>query len=1233
MPMMNPSCLKLIQTIFLMCLALQADLVCSKEVVRCIQSERQALLKFKAGLIDVNGMLSSWTTADCCQWYGIRCSNLTGHVLMLDLHGDYNKNEDQFYIGGDVDKSVMELKQLKYLNFSGNYFKGSNSLGFFGSLRNIRYLDLSRCRFGGKISIQFESLPHLKYLSLSSNDLDGLIPHQLGNLSNVRFIDLSNNHLEGSIPSKLGNLSNLQFLDLSYNRLEGSIPSQLENLSNLKFLHLKNNDLEGRIPSQLGNLSNLQFLDLFGNSLKGKIPYQLGKLTNLQDLYLGGGYGDSTLIIDNEDHSGGKWLLNLTSLTHLQMLSISNLDRFNSWLQLVGKLPKLKELSLESCGLSDHITLSSSPLNLNFSSSLSILDLSRNNFVSFSIFEWVSKISPNLTHLDLRGNQLVNPTPKYFATKMISRLPNLRELILYDNMFTSFMVFQWLSNISSNLVKLDLSNNLLEDSPSYDYDIVMRSLEELDLSQNSLKGGMFKSIRNICTLRSLDLNLNNFTQGLQSIIHDLSSGCVRNSLQWLNLYSSKITGTVPDLSMFTSLKFLDLSNNLLSGKIPEGSSLPCQMEDFSIAANSLDGRIPKSFWMNACKLKSLDLTSNSFSDELQVIIHHLSRCARYSLQQLYLRFNQINGTLPDLSIFSFLEIFDISKNKLNGEIHEDIRFPTKLRTLRMDSNSLHGVISEFHFSGMSMLKELDLSDNSLVLRFTENWVPPFQLQTIGLGSCKLGLTFPKWIQTQNHFQDIDISNSGISDNVPEWFWAKLSSQECKTINISYNNLKGLIPNLHVKNHCSFLSLASNQFEGSIPPFLRGSVSIDLSKNKFSNSIQFLCENGIDEALGQFDLSNNQLSGRIPDCWRNFKSLAYVDLSHNNFSGKIPSSMGSLVELQALMLRNNSLMEDIPFSLMNCTKLVMLDLRENGLEGLIPYWIGSELKELQVLSLQRNHFFGSFPLELCYLQNIQLFDVSLNNLSGGIPKCIQNFTSMSVKGSSQGFANHRYVTNKGFTEMDIPYELNALLTWKGVEQVFNNNQLFLLKSVDLSSNHFSQEIPPEIANLIQLVSLNLSRNNFTGKIPSRIGKLTSLDFLDLSRNKLIGSIPSSLSQIDRLGVLDLSHNQLSGEIPKSTQLQSFNASNYEDNLDLCGPPLVNLCVKGEPPHEPNGKIQDDEDLLLNRGFYISLTFGFIIGFWGVFGSILIKRSWRHAYFKFLNNLVDDIYVKCRWWLKD
>jgi len=410
----------------------------------------------------------------------------------------------------------MELQRLQYLNLSGNNFRKSILPGFFGSLRNLRYLDLSNCYFGGQIHIQFESLLHLKYLSLSWNRLYGVIPHRLGDLSNLKFLALSNNDLEGSIPSQLGNLSNLQFLDLNNNHLEGSIPSQL------------------------------------------------GKLTNLQVLYLGSAYYESAnLTIDNKDHSGGQWLSNLTSLTHLHMWSISNLNKSNSWLQMVGKLPKLRELSLRICDLSDHFIHSVSQSNFNFSTSLSILDLSENNFMSPLIFKWVS-------------------------------------------------------NISFNLVELDLSFNFLEAPPSSDYAIVMKSLERLDLSGNRLKGEVCKSFMNICTLRSLNLNGNNFTKDLQTILHNLSSGCVRNSLQVLDLSWNGITGTLPDLSAFTSLKTFDLSSNKLSGMIPEGSSLPFLLEQLSIASNSQEGLIPKSFWMNACKLKSLDLSNNSFSGELQV---------------------------------------------------------------------------------------------------------------------------------------------------------------------------------------------------------------------------------------------------------------------------------------------------------------------------------------------------------------------------------------------------------------------------------------------------------------------------------------------------------------------------------------------------------------------------------------------------------------------------------------
>ncbi|XP_052723703.1 receptor-like protein EIX2 [Vigna angularis] len=1163
--------LKVMMFMFVVSVVLQVAF--GQHHIRCLPKEREALLQFKAAIVDDYGMLSSWTIPDCCQWEGIRCTNLTAHIISLDLHGqvhyEYFPLLGQYsavswrYISGEIHKSLMELRHLQYLNLSFNSFRHTNIPEFLGSLTNLRYLDLSSSHFSGQIPTQISSLSHLKYLNLARNY-----------------------YLEGSIPPQLGNLSRLQYLDLSVNSLNGNI------------------------LSQLGNLSRLQYLDLRYNSFEGFIPSQLGNLSNLNKLYLGG--YDSALKIVTSD----QWLSNLNSLTHLSFISISNFNSSPSCLRTIAKLPKLRELSLIECGLSDHFLLSFNPSNSNFSTSLSVLDLSRNSF-------------------------------------------------------TQPMIFPWLSNTTSNLVGLDLSWNLL-------------------------KGEDLKSFMNICTLRSLYMSGNNMTEDLSSILYNFSSACVRYSLQELSLRDNQIRGSLPDLSAFLNLKTFDLSSNQLSGKISEGTRLPSHLEQLLIMSNSLEGGVPKSFG-STCTLELLDLSDNKLSEDLTVIFNHLSGCSRYSLRELYLRQNKINGTLPDFSIFAKLETLDISgnrldgvpkllhnvtvlrslnlfnnslsenlptimhhlssslqslhlgmnqikgtlprnlatmfpslkelyldSNKLNGTISEDLRFPTELEVLSLYSNSLKGVLTDSHFFNMTKLRTLILSDN--LLTFTQNWASTFQLHSIELRSCKLGPLFPKWLEKQNEFIYLDISNNEISGTIPQWFWTKFGLSNWMSIDISHNNLQGTIPNLPIENHYYSLSLASNQFEGHVPPFLRGSISLDLSNNKFTNSFSFLCSNGVAESLYQLDLSNNKFSGQIPDCWTHFKSLAYLNMSQNKFSGEIPSSMGSLLELQVLLLRSNNLTGKIPSVLKNCTQLVMVDIAENRLSGSIPNWIGNELSQLQFLSLRSNYFRGSLPLQICYLKSIQLLDLSQNNLSGQIPKCIKNFFSMAQLTSLRDYyEGHQYLVNTSATKSNFSYDLNAFLMWKGSEQMFTNSGLSLLNSIDLSSNELSGEIPKEIEGLFGLVSLNLSRNQLTGKIPSNVGELTSLEFLDLSRNQLVGSIPSSLAQIDRLTMLDLSHNNLSGKIPTGTQLQSFDASKYEDNVDLCGPPLKELCIDGVARQGPIIKFQEDDNLIFNREYYISMTIGFAISFWGVFGSILIVHSWRHAYFKFLNNLGDTLYV--------
>ncbi|XP_027359001.1 receptor-like protein EIX2, partial [Abrus precatorius] len=166
-------------------------------------------------------------------------------------------------------------------------------------------------------------------------------------------------------------------------------------------------------------------------------------------------------------------------------------------------------------------------------------------------------------------------------------------------------------------------------------------------------------------------------------------------------------------------------------------------------------------------------------------------------------------------------------------------------------------------------------------------------------------------------------------------------------------------------------------------------------------------------------------------------------------------------------------------------------------------------------------------------------------------------------------------------------------------------------------------------LAALAGLNLSRNNLTGFIPYNIGHMKMLESLDLSRNHLYGRMPASFSNLTFISYMNLSFNNLSGKILQSTQLQTFDASVYKGNTGLCSPPLPNHCpgdaVSPNVSTDKNSAEKDGEDELISVGFYISLGFGFCVGSWGVCGTLIIKSSWRHAYFQFFNNMNDWICV--------
>ncbi|KAH6795089.1 hypothetical protein C2S52_005566 [Perilla frutescens var. hirtella] len=695
----------------------------------------------------------------------------------------------------------------------------------------------------------------------------------------------------------------------------------------------------------------------------------------------------------------------------------------------------------------------------------------------------------------------------------------------------------------------------------------------------SIGGNLSSDLLELHHLNYLDLTYNNFGGSIPKFIGSMKS------LEDLRLTKNYFSGTIPDeLGNLTNLRVLTLNFNALVHQVPKSLGNLTNLQYFYINVNNLGEPLADLFGKLSCKaLESIDVS-----------------------------LNQYTGPIPDLRACSELRDLLLHDNLLSGTVPATLGQLSKLEYLDLSFNSLHGTVSQSIFSKLYNLNWLDLSFNSFTLDFRPDWIPSFLLQTINLVSCKMGPSFPKWIQTQTGVSYLDISDAGISDQVPNWLWN--FSSKLTYFNLSQNQITGTVHDLS-SNFFGTIDVSSNKFSGPLP-LINHNISIArFSQNMFSGSISFMC--GIfSSQLVLLDLSDNQLAGVLPNCWDNTRSLTFLNLNNNNFYGEIPQSLGSLSSLETLQLRGNSLSGQLPSTLKNCTNLLLMDIGGNNLTGKMPPWLGAELTNLTHLSLRQNSLYGGIPQEICHLTRIQMLDLSGNNISDQIPLCFDNFTSLAdTNGSISKSISY-------FIDYKRSYYAYALVQWKGHGLEYRKTLRFL-KLIDLSSNRLVGNIPKSFSSLKGLISLNLSTNSLTGGIDPNIGEMGMLETLDLSNNHFSGRIPIGLAQLSFLSVLDLANNNLSGEIPVGTQLRGFNASVYSGNKGLCGPPLP-LCPNTSITNQGENVKNKDGGLLQRlsgQEFYISLLLGFIVGFWGVVGSLILKRSWRNDYFELLDVVGD------------
>lgn len=613
---------------------------------------------------------------------------------------------------------------------------------------------------------------------------------------------------------------------------------------------------------------------------------------------------------------------------------------------------------------------------------------------------------------------------------------------------------------------------------------------------------------------------------LKGVIHPNSRIFKLTKIRMINLAYNDFSGSrIPsEISSFTSLTHLNLSNSFFSGHFPpEISGLS------NLISLDLSSSFPTSW--------RIYFEGESFTRLLQNLT---------KLELLFLDHANISTwTGVEVGVSSSLKRLSLYQTELHGQLPGTLFHLPNLQMLELGgNNNLTGTLPEFNQTGVQSLKWFSIHGTAISGAVPNSIGYMKSLNHLEIQGCNLSGTIPASIGNITQLIHMDFSNNHFHGSVPstlshlnQLVYLNLSSnsfdgqipdvfanfQRLSTLHLGFNNLTGNFPGSIVNiSRLEFLSLSQNSVSGPLPSNaskLQMLKEIYLQSNLFNGSIpSWLLHH---PTLAVLVLSYNHFNGIIDD----FKSetLEYVYMSNNQLHGHVPRSIAALANLKGLDLAWNNLTDVLEMGIFsNLSKLVALDVSYNSLQLSMNNYDHLNFPHLSSFSMASCQL-QDFPVFLRNSENLTFLDLSDNNIHGEIPNWFCNQWTDTLYHLN---LSHNFLT--GFGQ----------LHWK--------NMQFL----HLQSNMFQGPFPLSICHLNVLHVLNMDDNELTGVLPKCLGTFSNqLSVVDLRRNSFSGSIPEFAddSNVRKIG---LNSNKLQGPVPRSlincTNLEVLDIGN--NNID-------------------------------------------------------------------------------------